>query len=325
MVLRRNLSRVFLFVLSILIPGILFAQEYPSKPVTLIIPFGPGGGHDLLFRAVTSVAPDYLGQPVLIKLMPGGGGAIAADAAAKASPDGYTLFAGGNTPNSALPAIEGRGKGPDQLEAVCRVNYNAGFIAARPDAPFKTWKQTVEWTKANPGKLVVGTPGPWSPIDVVWKYLMKETGISVKLIPFDGGGPVIIALLGGHIDVGSFLPIMYLPYKNTGKIVPLLTLDDNRLPDIPNIPTSVEEGIPEATTVNMLSRPWRGVMAPKGTPRAIVDKVATAFKKMTEDKSVIAMIQRYGDQIHYLGAEEFSKVWRTEFELYKELGKVYKK
>src|SRR4030067_2824980 len=128
MLLRRNVFLIALAALSLLIPGILFAQEYPTKPVTLILPFGPGGGHDLLFRAVTSVAPDYLGQPVLIKLMPGGGGAIAADAAAKASPDGYTLFAGGNTPNSALPAIEGRGKGPDQLEAVCRVNYNAGFI-----------------------------------------------------------------------------------------------------------------------------------------------------------------------------------------------------
>jgi len=325
MLLRRNGFLIILVVLSTLIPGILLGQEYPSKPVTLIIPFGPGGGHDLLFRAVTTVATDYLGQPILVKLMPGGGGAIAADFASKAAPDGYTLFAGGNTPSSALPAVEGRGKGPDQMEAVCRVNYNSGFIATRPDAPFKTWKQAMEWMKANPGKLVVGTQGPWSPVDVVWKYFTKVTGLSVRLVHFDGGGPVIIALLGGHIDVCSFLPSLYLPYKNTGKIVPLLTVEDTRFSDIPDIPTSIEEGIPEATTINMLSRSWRGVMAPKGTPRVIVDRVATAFKKMTEDKSVIAMIKRYGDQIHYLGPEEFGKAWKTEFELYKELGKIYKK
>jgi len=323
--LRRKMSVVVLLVLSIAIPGVLLAQEYPTKPVTLIIPFGPGGGHDLLFRAVTSVAADYLGQPVLIKLMPGGGGAIGADLAAKAPPDGYTLFAGGNTPSTTLPAIEGRGKGPDQMEAVCRVNYNPTIMVSRPDAPFKTWKQMMEWVKANPGKLVVGTPGPWSPPDVVWKHFMREAGISVKLVPHDGGGPVIIALLGGHIDVGSALPIIYSPYKNTGKILALLTLEEKRLADLPDVPTSIEEAIPGAATINLLGRSWRGVMAPKGTPRPIIDKVAVAFKKMTEDKSVAAMIKRTGDEIHYLGPDEFAQSWRGEFEVYRELGKAFKK
>jgi tripartite-type tricarboxylate transporter receptor subunit TctC len=325
--MRFNKKRTFflLLMVSVFIPGVLLAQEYPTKPITLIIPFGPGGGHDLLFRAVTSVASDYIGQPILIKLMPGGGGAIGADAGAKAAPDGYTLFAGGNIPSTSLPAIEGRGKGPDQMEAVCRVNYNPTIIVSRPDAPFKTWKQMMEWAKTNPGKLVIGTPGPWSPPDVVWKNLMKETGISVKTVPFDGGGPVIVALLGSHVDVGSALPIIYSPYKVTGKIVALLTLEEKRLPDLPNVPTSVEEGIRGAATLNMLGRSWRGVMAPKGTPRPIIEKVASAFKKMTEDKSVIAMIKQYGDEIHYLGPDEFAQTWRTEFDVYKELSKALKK
>ncbi len=325
MQLKRRLFFIILMTLAIFIPRFILAQEYPTKPVTLIIPFGPGGGHDLLFRAVTSVAADYLGQPIIIKLMPGGGGAIGADFAAKASPDGYTLFAGGNIPSVALPAIEGRGKGPDQWESLCLVNYNPTIIVSRPDAPYKTWKQMMEWVKANPGKAVIGTPGPWSPPDVVWKNLMKETGISLKLVPFDGGGPVIVALLGGHIDMGSALPIIYSPYKNTGKMIPLLVLEEKRLPDLPNTPTSVEEGINGAATINMLGRSWRGVMAPKGTPRSIVEKVAAAFKKMTEDNSVKAMIKQYGDEIHYLGPDEFAKVWRDEFEVYKELGKAYKK
>ena len=95
---RKKWCLVVSLVISLCIPGVLVAQEYPTKPITLIIPFGPGGGHDLLFRAVTSVAADYLGQPIIIKLMPGGGGAIGADAGAKAPPDGYTLFAGGTRP-----------------------------------------------------------------------------------------------------------------------------------------------------------------------------------------------------------------------------------
>jgi tripartite-type tricarboxylate transporter receptor subunit TctC len=314
-----------LLLISSFAPGVLWAQEYPTKPITLIIPFGPGGGHDLLFRSVTSVAVDYLGQPILIKLMPGGGGAIGADAGAKAPPDGYTLFAGGNTPSTALPAIEGRGKGPDQMEAICQVNYNPTIMVSRPDAPFKTWKQMMEWVKANPGKLVVGTPGPWSPPDVIWKHLMKETGISVKTVPFDGGGPVILALLGGHVDVGSALPIIYSPYKSTGKILALLTMEEKRVADLPNVPTTAEEGMQGAATLNMLGRSWRGVMAPKGTPRAIIEKVAGAFKKMTEDKSVMAMIKQTGDEIHFLGPDEFAQSWKNEFEVYKELGKAIKK
>ena len=325
MQLFKKMFLTVLWVLTLLIPQVILAQEYPTKPVTVIIPFGPGGGHDLLFRAVTSVAADYLGQPIIIKLMPGGGGAIAADFAAKAAPDGYTLFAGGNIPSVSLPAIEGRSKGPEYWEPVCRLNYNQTIIVSRPDAPFKTWKQMMEWVKANPGKLVVGTPGPWSPPDVIWKNVMKEMGVSVKLVPFDGGGPVIVALLGGHIDVGSALPIIYSPYKNTGKMNALLTLEDKRLPDLPNTPTSIEEGVPGAATLNMLGYSWRGVMAPKGTSRAIVDKVATAFKKMTEDQSVKAMIKQYGDEIHYLGPDEFAKVLMSEFDVYKELAKAYKK
>jgi tripartite-type tricarboxylate transporter receptor subunit TctC len=321
----KKMSLTILWVLTLLIPQVILAQDYPTKPVTVIIPFGPGGGHDLLFRAVTSVATDYLGQPIIIKLMPGGGGAIAADFAAKAAPDGYTLFAGGNIPSVSLPAIEGRSKGPEYWEPVCRINYNQTIIVSRPDAPFKTWKQMMEWVKANPGKLVVGTPGPWSPPDVIWKNLMKEMAVSVKLVPFDGGGPVIVALLGGHIDVGSALPIIYSPYKNTGKMNALLTLEDKRLPDLPNTPTSLEEGVPGAATLNMLGYSWRGVMAPKGTSRAIVDKVATAFKKMTEDQSVKAMIKQYGDEIHYLGPDEFAKVLMSEFDVYKEIAKAYKK
>jgi tripartite-type tricarboxylate transporter receptor subunit TctC len=319
---RRFFYMVFLFLCAFA-PQLVLAQEYPTKPVTLVIPMGPGGGHDLTFRAVTSVAADYLGQPILIKLNPGGSGAIGADLVAKAPPDGYTLGVASNAWSCALPAIEGRSKGPEYFEAICRINYNPTIIVTRPGTPFKTFKEMIQWAKANPGKLIVGTPGPWSPPDMVWKYLMKETGITLKIVPFDGGGPALVGLLGGHLDAGTALPIMYYPYKTTGKLIPLLFLEDKRHPDLPDVPTGKEEGMDGQ--LNMLSRLWRGVIAPKGTPRPIVDKLAAAFKGMTEDKSVVAMIKQFGDDLYYLGPDEFRKVWESEFELYKELGKIYKK
>ena len=314
---------VIVSAVSILCCQIAVAQEYPTKPVIIVIPRPPGGASELTTRAVTSVAADYLGQPIINRLMPGGNGAIGCDFVAKAPPDGYTLLTGELGWNTALPAIEGRAKGPDDMVAVCRINYNPTIICAKADAPFKTWKQLMAWVQENPGKLTVGTPGPWSPPDMLWKLIMKQTGIKVRLVPFEGGGPMFVSLLGGHVDVGHARPIMYYPYRGTGKIVPILFLDETRYPQLPDVPTSIEEGL--SSQVNVVSRPWVGVMAPKGTPRPIVDKLAAAFKKMVEDKTVTTMLKQFGDDINYLGHDEFTKYWREEYELYKELGKTFKK
>ena len=295
------------------------AQAFPSKPITLIVPSRAGGGHDLTFRAVTSVAADYLGQPIIIQLKPGGGGAIGSDIVAKAKPDGYTLLAGGLGWSSALPAIEGRSKGPDDLEAVCRINYNSIMIVARGDAPWKTFKELMAWIKANPGKLIVGSGSRYIQDDYFWRRLMQEKGISVKIVPYQGGGAQFVAVLGGHSDVGGAATAMYAPYKGTGKLIPLLWLDSERHPMIPDVPTSVEEGY------DIVSRMWRGVLAPKGTPRPIIEKLAAAFKQMTEDKSVTTMIKRYGDEIQFLGPDEFTKVWVAEYEDFKAFGKTLKK
>ncbi len=169
--------------------------------MTLVVPLGVGGSNDLTARALASVGADYLGQPVIVQVRAGGGGAIGSDLVAKAAPDGYTLLFGGPGPNTTLPAVEGRSKGPDDLLAVCRINYSPDIITARPDAPFKTIKEMLEWAEANPGKLVFGNTGPWGAGDLPWKLIMKQTGITSRVVPYDGGGPALTALLGGHIDV----------------------------------------------------------------------------------------------------------------------------
>jgi tripartite-type tricarboxylate transporter receptor subunit TctC len=315
----RGVGLFLVLAWSVLNLQFLYAQEFPTKPITLVIPLGAGGSHDLTARAVTSVAVDYLGQPIIIQLKPGGGGAIGSDLVSKAAPDGYTLLFGGPGWSTTLPAVEGRSKGPDDLAAVCRINYTAPLIIARPDAPYKTLREMVTWAKANPGKLVFGHSGPWGASDLPWKMIMKEAGITTKVVPYDGGGPQLIAILGGHIDVASTFLAQSLPHLRAGKLRPLANLDTKRYPDLPDVPTAQEEG------VNVVYTMWRGVLAPKGTPRPIIDKLAAAFKKMAEDKTVTAMIKQFGDDIQYLGPDEFAKVWRAEYELHKELGKMYKK
>lgn len=299
--------------------GMLQAQEFPTKPVTLVIPVGAGGSHDLTARALAGVAPEYLGQPLIIQLKPGGGGAIGTDFVAKAPPDGYTLLFGGPGWNTTLPAIDGRSKGPDSLEAVCRINYSPLVVGIRPDLPFKTFKQMLEWCKANPGQLIFGYFGPWGQGDLLWKQIHMQTGITVKAVPYDGAGPALMSLLGGHVDTVVGVTSPYLPYVNSGKMLIVAILDNKRDPNLPNVPTAKEEGI------DAIYQLWRGILAPRGTPRPLINKLASAFKKMTEDKSCVGIIQRLGDDIQYQGPDEFSKAWRAEYEITKELGKVFKK
>jgi tripartite-type tricarboxylate transporter receptor subunit TctC len=296
------LTVLFLFGL-----GNVQAQKFPSKPVNLVIPFG------------ASVAYNYFGQPLVIQLKPGGGGAIASDFVAQAPPDGYTLLFGGTGPNSILPAIEGRSKGPGDLLPVCRFNYSASNIVIRPGLPYKTFKEMIAWAKANPGKLVFGNSGPWGASDTPWKMIKKETGIETKIVPFGGGGPQLIALLGGHIDVAMTFTAQGMPHIQSGKIIPVAVTGESRDPDLKDVPTLKELG------VNVVFTMWRAPLAPKGTPGPIIEKLAETFKKMTEDPSLKKMIRNLGDDIYYLGPQDFAKVWKEEYEYYKKLGKIYKK
>jgi tripartite-type tricarboxylate transporter receptor subunit TctC len=289
-------------------------DNFPSKPVTLIIPAAGGGSHDLTARAVTSVAEKHLGQPMVVELKPGGGGAIGTEQVFQAAPDGYTLLMGGPNWNTTLPAVEGRSHGPDDLAAVCRINFSPVMVAARLDAPFKTFKEMIEWAKTNPGKLVFGHTGPWSQSDLTWKQISKIAGLETRNVPHDGGGPSTTALIGGHIDVAINPTTTFVSAIAAKQIVPLAVLAAERDPSNPDVPTAREEGID--VTYDL----WRGIIAPKDTPAPIIQKLSDACGEMVNDPDVVAMIEKLGDRPNYLSAADFTPVWQKEFELHKELG-----
>ena len=177
------------------------AQDYPTKPITIIIPFGPGGHSDLVTRPLTTVSQKYLGQPLVVKMMPGGQGIIGTEAVAKSPADGYTLLAAGAGWNSALPALEGRSKGPDDLEPVALLGKGSTLMAVRADSPHKTLKDLVAFIKANPGKVTIGIGGPYTTSETFWRWMIKTHGINVRLVKFGGGSQMMLAGLGGHVDV----------------------------------------------------------------------------------------------------------------------------
>jgi tripartite-type tricarboxylate transporter receptor subunit TctC len=292
------------------------AQEYPTRPVILIMPGGIGGSNDLTARAVASASAKYLGQPVIVEIKSGGSGAVGTEYVYKSEPDGYTILFGTLGYNVALPVFDGVSRGPGDLVAVCRINYSSPFIVARTDAPYKTFKEMIAWAKAHPGELVYAYHSRWSASHFPWMEIKHLTGIKTKDIPHTGGSEHLSSMLSGACPVGGMMSAQGLQHIRAGTFRALAYLDDKRDNDLPDVPTLKELGY------NVVYRMWRGILAPKGTPRPIVDKLAVAFKKMTEDKSVKKMIKQFGDEIQYLGPDEFSKEWEEEYQEHLKLKKV---
>jgi tripartite-type tricarboxylate transporter receptor subunit TctC len=298
----------------------LQAQDFPTKPINLYIPFGAGGSSDLTARVMTNIQENYFGQPLVVHLKPGGGGAIASEFVAQAKPDGYTLLFGHTNCNSILPAVEGRSRGPGEYTPVCRISTVYGFMVAKPDAPFKTFKEMVAWAKAHPGELSFGNTGAWSVTDFMWKQIEQKLGFKSRIVTYTGGGKALVGVLGGHVMVSHGAPTQLLPHLRAGKLRALAHSGPARHPDMPDVPSAEEAGYGFAAFGS-----WKGILAPKGTPKPVVDKLALAFKKITENKQAIANLRKLGDEFGYMTGEEFEKFWRADFEKYKELSKAFKK
>jgi tripartite-type tricarboxylate transporter receptor subunit TctC len=284
------------------------AQEFPTKPIELILPFGPGGSHDLTARAVASVAHQYLGQPLLVVLRPGGGGAVGSQQVVRAKPDGYTLLFGGSGPNTVFALVQKAPIGPEQLMPVAKINHSGAVFAVKADAPWKTFREAVDWMKKNPGRFNFANTGPWGAADYPMRQIAHAAGVEFNNIPHDGGGPATLAVLGGHADATfSFAPQL-LPQVQAGKMRALAVTDVKRIPTLPAVPTVKEEGFDVSFTM------WRGVLAPRGTPASIVEKLEAAFKKISEDKSFQALIKQLGDQVQFEGSKEFEQTWRKEWD-----------
>ena len=320
----RQLRKIRWICLVVLMSSIFFsrfvgAQQYPTKPIVTVIPMSAGGSSDLLMRCVVGVANNYLEQRIILEIKAGGSGAIGTDYVVKAAPDGYTLLAGGPAWISVLPAIEGRIGGPNDLDGICQINYDSPFAFVRSDSPFKTLEDVIQHAKANPGKLVYGNTGPWGATDIVWKKVKRQTGIETRDVPHRGGMEPILGVLGGQLDFTISGYASAVSFVEAKKLRVIAYFGPERSVDLPDVPTAKEKGI------NVVFEFRRSVLAPKGTPRPIISKLAGVFKKITEDPSFIAMIKKIGQEVHYLGTEDFIKAWREEYEEYKELGKIFKK
>jgi tripartite-type tricarboxylate transporter receptor subunit TctC len=266
------------------------AQDYPSRPIRLVIPFPPGGGTDGMARMIGQKLHDVMGQPVIIDNRPGGDTIIAAELTARAAPDGYTLNLAHFSTMALNPVLYP--KLPyDPLKdfaPISQVTYTSMGIVGNKNIPAKDLKELVAYAKEHPGKVTYGTAV------LVAKMLgvsMKSaSGTDMQEIPYRGSGQILQALLAGQIDLAIVDLSQYVPFIQKGDLHALATTGPTRYVQLPDTPTMRESGYPAIEL-----RTWFGLFAPARTPRPIIDKLNAALRRVLTDPAVVSQLQtQYG-------------------------------
>jgi tripartite-type tricarboxylate transporter receptor subunit TctC len=294
------------------------AADFPEKEVQIIIPWAPGGATDLIFRALAASTEKYLGKAVVIVNKAGGGGAVGYVEAMKAKPDGYTLVTA-VTPLTILPHQVKTAFTYKDFEPIINVVQDPAMFLVRSDAPWKDVKEFLEQAKKNPGMISVGNSGAGGGVHLIALAFEKSMGVKFNHIPFSGGGPSVTALLGGHVNAVSVSPPEGISQVQAGKLRIIALFSEKRFDMFPNIPTCKEQG------VNFAMGQWRGLAAPKGTPRAVIQKLHDAFKKGMEDAGFKKNAKDMAVNLEYMSSSELGKVMAEDHEAFGKLVKEIKK
>ena len=284
---------------------------YPNKPIRIIVPFTPGGSSDILGRAIGKALGEAWQQPVIVETKPGAGGAIGADAGAKAAPDGYTLLMGhigtlavNPTLYPKLPYDPVRDFAPVALVAMV-----PNVLVVNPNVPARTVAELIALAKARPGTLTSSSGGTGSAAHLAIEYFKLATGTDITHVPYKGTAPAVTDLLGGQVTMTmTGLPPL-IEHIRAGKLRALGVASNARRPQIPDVPTIAEAGVPgfEATQ-------WYGVVTPARTPGAIVDRLAAEIRRSLAQPELKARLEAEGAQPANMGPAEFQGLIRAEIE-----------
>jgi len=279
---RRALAAAFCLLVT---PG--FADTYPSHPIRLVHGFAPGGAADTLSRLVAEGLSRNLGQPVVVEAKPGAGGNIAADAVAKAAPDGYTLglVTGGHAISAALYKTLNY-QPVDSFEMISTIVYYALVIAVRSDSPAQSLGDLIAMAKAKPGSLSFGSVGFGSTHHFTGELLNSMAGIEIAHVPYRGDSQTITALLGGEVPMIVGTGVLLTPQIESGAVRGLAVTSGTRMSLLPNVPTVDEAGVKGFDV-----RTWAGLLAPKGTAPEIVAKVNAALLDSLKDAATRSRVE----------------------------------
>jgi tripartite-type tricarboxylate transporter receptor subunit TctC len=275
------------------------ADTWPVKPVELINPFAAGAAADIQARKLAEIISRDLGQPMVVRNVTGAGGAIAYNEVNRSQPDGYTLIWFSGAINT-LAARKQIAYDYTAFVPIAGVGAETVCIAVAKDAPWKTLKDLIAYAKANPGKVTIGNSGMGSVTHMVPVAMASKAGIQVVHVPF-GRGVAVASLMGGKIQASSQHPAEVFSQVKNGDVRILVVSSEKRINIWPDVPTMKEQG------VDLEFEQWRGIAAPKGTPKAVVDKLSPLVKKAVESKEWIDFAEGLGSTPQYRAPAVFEK------------------
>lgn len=307
-----TLAAAMSILVGTLISVSAWCDEYPSRPVSLVIPYGAGGAFDITARLLASVSQKHLGQQLVPTLKPGGGATIGTAFVARAKPDGYTLVYAANSSLTVAPLLEDPGYTKDDFIPVAKITHLTYVIAVRADKPWKTLNDLLAHIRNNPKNVVFGATGIPGLSTIGHSILLKTAGIATAppMVPFKGVGEQVLSVLKGDTDYMIQIYLGILPQIRAKELRVLAVLDDARSPLMPEVPTAKELGY------NISLNMWLSVLAPKGTPEPVLDKLSVAVAKMAKDPVFVEAMAKVDAPILYQDRRTFQAFWNEEYKAY---------
>jgi len=271
-------------------PAIAPAQDYPSRPIRLIVPFAAGGLNDVVARLVGPYLERALGQPVIVDNRPAAGGMVGTDAVAKAAPDGYTLLMVASS-LTVIPAT--RPHVPYDVERdlapITLVAKNSLLFLVNPNVPAKSLTEFIALAKADPGKFNYASPGAATQTSLVIELLSQKAGIKLQHIPYRGGAPAMAAMVAGDTHLTAISTLLSLPQIQAGALRAIATGSPTREPQFPDLPTVAEQGFPGFEAIQ-----WIGLLTAAGVPKPIVERINAEVNRALRDPDLIAKFAQQG-------------------------------
>jgi tripartite-type tricarboxylate transporter receptor subunit TctC len=312
------MKRWTLLLLAVVFSCTAFAQPYPTKPIRFIVSFPPGGSSDLIVRAIAPFMSNRLGQPVVVENRPGAGGMIGVDAVAKAAPDGYTIgLAAAGALSSNISLYPSMPFHPEKdLAPISPLAMIPFFLIAHPSQP-PTLKEVIAKAKSAPGALSYGHGGNGSTMHLSGELLNMLAGVKIQSVPYKGSGPVSADVLGGQVPLGVVDVPSAISNVKAGKVRALAVTSKRRIEAAPDVPTFEEAGVPGYEAIG-----WFGVVAPKATPRPIVDRLNREIRAALADPDIKARALAAGTEPFTSTPEEFAAMIREETKKWAEVIKT---
>ena len=313
-------------VLAVLLPlawAAAATAEFPDRAITVVNPQAPGGAFDTQGRAFAAVAEKYLGKPMVMVNKAGASTMIGAMAVAEAPADGYTLLLGSTMQTTVVEWDIVTGKKPavhrDDFVTLGSLTLLPTTIAVPINSPWNSIADLVRDAKAKPGQYAYCSAGLLSPSHLGGELFARAYGLKFRHVPYKGGGPCLSATVGGHVDFNTQFPINTIPLAQGNKLRILAVQTDRRLAPIPSVPTLKELGVQAENYM------WSGLLAPKKTPAAIVEKLRAVTASAARDKAFVEAIEKLGTEVRFMDGPELAKYWEKETEgMARLLGELHK-